>query len=132
MSAELKCENTEMVLSLPVSSLSNINLAELQLNNPTCPVTYNSTHLTARVSLDGCGTKRVVTAPPSVHLSPSVVLLSNCLFVLSASLLKDKRNLFLYICWSRTLGEFYKYQLRLHNHHPNNVWTVFLSHFQSR
>lgn len=104
MSAELKCENTEMVLSLPVSSLSNINLAELQLNNPTCPVTYNSTHLTARVSLDGCGTKQVVTAPPSVHLSPSVVLLSNCLFVLSASLLKDKRNLFFLYMLEQNIG----------------------------
>ncbi|KAM8761885.1 uncharacterized protein AB9X84_006783 [Acanthopagrus schlegelii] len=64
---ELKCENTEMVLSLPVSSLSNINLAELQLNSPTCPVTYNSTHLTARVSLDGCGTKRVHSGSELVY-----------------------------------------------------------------
>lgn len=58
--AELTCENTEMTLVLPVSSLTNINLDELQLNNPTCPVTYNDTHLTARISLDGCGTKIVV------------------------------------------------------------------------
>lgn len=86
-----------MILSLPVSSLSNIDLAELQLNSPTCPVTYNSTHLTARITLDGCGTKHVVTTPPSVRLSPSVVLMSHCLFVLSASLLEDKRNLFLYM-----------------------------------
>ncbi|XP_035507903.1 uncharacterized protein LOC118320887 [Morone saxatilis] len=56
---ELKCEKTEMTLVLPVNSLTNINLAELQLNSPTCPVTYNSTYLTARISLNGCGTKTV-------------------------------------------------------------------------
>ncbi|XP_061595105.1 uncharacterized protein LOC133459246 [Cololabis saira] len=56
---ELRCDNTEMTLVLPVGSLININLDELQLNSPTCPVTYNSTHLTARISLDGCGTKTV-------------------------------------------------------------------------
>lgn len=63
---ELKCEKTEMTLVLPVASLSNINLAELQLNSPTCPVSYNSTHLTARISLDGCGTKTVVTCSTSL------------------------------------------------------------------
>lgn len=61
LSSELTCEKTEMVLVLPVTSLSDINLAELQLNSPTCPVSYNNTHLTARISLDGCGTKTVVT-----------------------------------------------------------------------
>lgn len=56
---ELRCEKTEMSLVLPISSLTNINLAELQLNSPTCPVTYNDTHLTAHISLSGCGTKTV-------------------------------------------------------------------------
>ncbi|CAK6973573.1 uncharacterized protein LOC118320984 [Scomber scombrus] len=56
---ELKCEDTAMSLVLPIASLSKINLDELQLNSPTCPVTYNSTHLTARISLNGCGTKAV-------------------------------------------------------------------------
>lgn len=56
---ELKCGKTEMTLVLPVTSLSEINLAELQLNSPTCPVNYNSTHLTASIPLSGCGTKTV-------------------------------------------------------------------------
>ncbi|XP_033972776.1 uncharacterized protein LOC117471701 [Trematomus bernacchii] len=54
---ELTCEDTEMTLVLPLDSLSEINLEELQLNSPTCPVSYNSTHLTARISLSGCGTE---------------------------------------------------------------------------
>ncbi len=58
--AELTCDNTAMSLVLPVSSLTNIDLDELQLNSPACPVTYNDTHLTAHISLSGCGTKIVV------------------------------------------------------------------------
>lgn len=50
-----------MVLVLPITSFQNINLAELQLNSPTCPISHNSTHLTASISLDGCGTTTVVT-----------------------------------------------------------------------
>ncbi|XP_061617390.1 uncharacterized protein LOC133471658 [Phyllopteryx taeniolatus] len=56
---ELICNKTAMTLVLPLGSLSNINLTELQLNSPTCPVTFNDTHLTAHVALDGCGTKTV-------------------------------------------------------------------------
>ncbi|XP_069385933.1 uncharacterized protein [Paralichthys olivaceus] len=56
---ELKCEKTEMTLVLPIASLTNINMDELQLNSPSCPVSYNTTHLTARISLSGCGTKTV-------------------------------------------------------------------------
>nr|XP_049574352.1 transaldolase isoform X3 [Syngnathus scovelli] len=56
---ELICNKTEMTLVLPVASLSNINLTELQLNSPACPVIFNDTHLTARIALDGCGTKTV-------------------------------------------------------------------------
>lgn len=59
--AELTCEDTEMTLVLPLDSLSEINLEELQLNSPTCPISYNSTHLTARISLSGCGTETLVT-----------------------------------------------------------------------
>lgn len=58
--AVLTCDETEMVLLLPVSSLVSINLDELQLNSPSCQVNYNSTHLVARISLNGCGTKIVV------------------------------------------------------------------------
>ncbi|MEQ2275019.1 hypothetical protein XENORESO_018115, partial [Xenotaenia resolanae] len=60
---ELRCNQTEMSLLLPVTSLSNINLAELQLNSPTCPVTYNNTHLIAHIPLSGCGTKAVEMGP---------------------------------------------------------------------
>ncbi|KAG7481727.1 hypothetical protein JOB18_003414 [Solea senegalensis] len=56
---ELTCEKTEMILVLPVAPLSNIDLDELQLNSPICPITYNSTYLTAHIPLDGCGTKTV-------------------------------------------------------------------------
>ncbi|XP_075934914.1 uncharacterized protein LOC142934287 [Anarhichas minor] len=55
----LTCEKTAMTLVLPVASLRDINLDELQLNSPTCPITHNSTHLTATISLTGCGTKTV-------------------------------------------------------------------------
>ncbi|XP_056135136.1 uncharacterized protein LOC130111863 [Lampris incognitus] len=56
---ELRCEKTEMTLLLPLATLENVNLAELKLNSPTCPVNYNNTHLTARIPLTGCGTKKV-------------------------------------------------------------------------
>ncbi|XP_077419173.1 uncharacterized protein LOC144050095 [Vanacampus margaritifer] len=56
---ELFCNKTEMTLALPVVSLSNINLSELQLNSPACPVILNDTHITAHIALDGCGTKAV-------------------------------------------------------------------------
>ncbi|XP_071390382.1 uncharacterized protein [Centroberyx affinis] len=64
---ELKCEKTEMTLVLPVATLQNINLNELQLNSPTCPVSYNSTHLIARISLTGCGTKIVHSGTELVY-----------------------------------------------------------------
>ncbi|XP_028257571.1 mucin-3A-like [Parambassis ranga] len=56
---ELTCEKTEMTLVLPVASLTNIKLDELQLNSPSCPVSYNDTYLVAHISLSGCGTKTV-------------------------------------------------------------------------
>ncbi|XP_040888911.1 uncharacterized protein LOC121178689 [Toxotes jaculatrix] len=64
---ELKCEKTEMTLVLPVASLTNINVSELQLNSPTCPVAYNSTHLTAHIFLNGCGTKTVHSGSELVY-----------------------------------------------------------------
>ncbi|XP_030614653.1 mucin-5AC-like [Archocentrus centrarchus] len=64
---ELKCGKTEMTLVLPITSLTNINLAELQLNSPTCSVTYNNTHLTANISLNGCGTKTVHSGSELVY-----------------------------------------------------------------
>lgn len=56
---ELTCGKTQMTLVLPIGSLAHINVAELQLNSPTCPVTHNETHLTATIPLNGCGTKAV-------------------------------------------------------------------------
>ncbi|XP_072320758.1 uncharacterized protein [Eucyclogobius newberryi] len=56
---ELNCGKAEMSLALPISSFSNIDISELQLNSPTCPITYNATYLTARIPLEGCGTKTV-------------------------------------------------------------------------
>lgn len=64
---ELTCEKTEMTLVLPVGTLTGVDLAELQLNSPTCPVSYNSTHLTARISLTGCGTKTVHSGSELVY-----------------------------------------------------------------
>ncbi|XP_003969857.3 uncharacterized protein [Takifugu rubripes] len=66
---ELTCGKTEMVLVLPVTSFPNVNLTELQLNSPTCPISYNSTHLTASISLDGCGTKTVHTGSELVYVN---------------------------------------------------------------
>ncbi|XP_017269675.1 uncharacterized protein LOC108234754 [Kryptolebias marmoratus] len=64
---ELTCDNTEMTLVLPVTSFTGINLAELQLNSPTCPVSYNNTHLTAHIPLNGCGTKAVHSGSELVY-----------------------------------------------------------------
>ncbi|XP_022064435.1 uncharacterized protein LOC110961209 [Acanthochromis polyacanthus] len=64
---ELTCGKSEMTLVLPVASLADINLAELQLNSPTCPVSYNSTHLTATISLSDCGTKTVHSGKELVY-----------------------------------------------------------------
>ncbi|KAJ0001856.1 hypothetical protein NQD34_001652 [Periophthalmus magnuspinnatus] len=65
--AVLTCEKTEMSLVLPIGSFSKINISELQLNSPSCPVTYNDTHLTARIPLEGCGTKAVHTAGELIY-----------------------------------------------------------------
>lgn len=73
----LTCGNTEMNLVLPISSFTNINLAELQLNSPDCPVSYNDTHLTATIPLEGCGTK-------AVHQSDELIY-TNTLKTVSAS-----------------------------------------------
>ncbi|KAI3376916.1 hypothetical protein L3Q82_000165 [Scortum barcoo] len=64
---ELTCKSAEMTLVLPVTSLRNISLAELQLNSPTCPVTYNDTHLVAHIALNGCGTKTVHSGSELVY-----------------------------------------------------------------
>lgn len=57
--SELKCKERELQMSLvlPISFLENLHFSALQLNDPTCPVLYNSTHVTATFPLTGCGTK---------------------------------------------------------------------------
>ncbi|KAM7405800.1 hypothetical protein PAMP_000227 [Pampus punctatissimus] len=74
---KLKCGKTEMTLVLPLTSLSEINLAELQLNSPDCPVKYNSTHLTASISLNGCGTKTVHSGTELVYTNTLQSVRSN-------------------------------------------------------
>ncbi|XP_038128257.1 uncharacterized protein LOC119774684 isoform X2 [Cyprinodon tularosa] len=64
---ELKCNQTEMSLLLPVGSLRDVDLTELQLNSAACPVTYNNTHLTAHIPLSGCGTKAVHSGSELVY-----------------------------------------------------------------
>lgn len=64
---ELTCSNMEMKLKLPIASLSNINLRELQLNSPDCPVENDGTYLTAQISLAGCGTKTVAYGTELVY-----------------------------------------------------------------
>ncbi|XP_050991679.1 uncharacterized protein LOC127181169 isoform X2 [Labeo rohita] len=58
---ELKCKERELQMSLvlPITFLKNLHFSDLQLNDPSCPVFYNSTHVTATFPLTGCGTKRV-------------------------------------------------------------------------
>ncbi|XP_068173183.1 uncharacterized protein [Antennarius striatus] len=58
---ELLCNNTEMTLVLPITSLSSINLTQLQLNDPACPISVNDTHITAEIPFDGCGTETLNT-----------------------------------------------------------------------
>ncbi|KAJ7994695.1 hypothetical protein DPEC_G00252160 [Dallia pectoralis] len=64
---ELTCQKTEMNLVLPITTLNNLILSELQLNDPSCNVTYNSTHVMAHFSLTGCGTKIVHSGSELVY-----------------------------------------------------------------
>ncbi|XP_024151054.1 uncharacterized protein LOC112160632 [Oryzias melastigma] len=64
---ELKCDQTAMTLVLPLASIPNIIVDELQLNSPTCRIASNSTHLNATISLNGCGTKTVHSGSELVY-----------------------------------------------------------------
>lgn len=55
----LTCNNTEMNLVLPIGSFTDIDVKELQLNSPTCPVSISDSFLTARIPLEDCGTRAV-------------------------------------------------------------------------
>ncbi|XP_051513290.1 uncharacterized protein LOC127417353 isoform X2 [Myxocyprinus asiaticus] len=58
---ELRCLERELQMSvvLPVSFLEYVPLSDLQLNDPSCPVFHNTTHITSTFSLTACGTKRL-------------------------------------------------------------------------
>ncbi|XP_051580458.1 uncharacterized protein LOC127456154 isoform X2 [Myxocyprinus asiaticus] len=58
---ELRCLEHELQMSvvLPLSFLENVPLPDLQLNDPSCPVFHNKTHITSTFSLNACGTKRL-------------------------------------------------------------------------
>ncbi|XP_036390586.1 deleted in malignant brain tumors 1 protein-like [Megalops cyprinoides] len=88
----LECGQKEMNLVLPLSSLHDLPLSDLQLNDASCPILNNDTHLMAQISLTGCGTKivhsgwelvytntlRSVRPPSTISRFPSLVLPLAC------------------------------------------------------
>uniref|UniRef100_H3C3J3 ZP domain-containing protein n=1 Tax=Tetraodon nigroviridis TaxID=99883 RepID=H3C3J3_TETNG len=84
---ELTCGKTKMVLLLPITSFQNVNLTELQLNSPTCPISHNNTHLTASISLDGCGTQTVHTGSELVYVNTLQSVQSSSVVVRKPSLI---------------------------------------------
>ncbi|CAM2115378.1 unnamed protein product [Caretta caretta] len=59
----LLCLEDRMQLSVPRSSLGDVQESDLQKNNPECLISSNSTHLLVKIPLDVCGT-RVKEDPP--------------------------------------------------------------------
>ncbi|XP_064169225.1 uncharacterized protein LOC135242191 [Anguilla rostrata] len=90
----LLCGSAEMSFSFPISAVPGLPLSDLRLNDPSCPVSHNDTHVTGRVSLAGCGTKAahsgselvftntLRTPPPAQPISrlPSLELQLSCRF----------------------------------------------------
>ncbi|KAG5839930.1 hypothetical protein ANANG_G00210530 [Anguilla anguilla] len=90
----LLCGSAEMNFSFPISAVPGLPLSDLRLNDPSCPVSHNDTHVTGRVSLAGCGTKAthsgselvytntLRTPPPAQPISrlPSLELQLSCRF----------------------------------------------------
>lgn len=54
--ADVKCHTNEMSVSLPKSLLVGIDRENLQLLDPNCTATENSTHFILTTTLVGCGT----------------------------------------------------------------------------
>lgn len=54
--AVVKCHTNEMSISLPKSLLVSIDRENLQLLDPNCSATENSTHFVLTTTLIGCGT----------------------------------------------------------------------------
>lgn len=57
---ELNCDNDTMSLVLPISSMVDLPLDDLKLNDLSCNVSHNASHVTASFPLNSCGTKIVV------------------------------------------------------------------------
>ncbi|XP_041053214.1 uncharacterized protein LOC121283135 isoform X1 [Carcharodon carcharias] len=57
LSPDLQCLTDAMILSVPRSLVTNLPDRNLQLNDASCNVTGNNTHLLLKIPLSGCGTK---------------------------------------------------------------------------
>ncbi|XP_058858124.1 uncharacterized protein LOC131701832 [Acipenser ruthenus] len=55
--ADIECTDTTMTLYISKSSVRGLHENHLRLNDPTCSVTSNGSHIIASVSLNSCGTK---------------------------------------------------------------------------
>ncbi|KAA0714583.1 hypothetical protein E1301_Tti018611 [Triplophysa tibetana] len=85
---ELKCNERKLQMSLllPISFLEDLHLSVLQLNDPTCPVFINSTHVTTTFSLTGCGTKTVHLGSELLYTNTLRSVSSNSTITRDASL----------------------------------------------
>ncbi|KAK1159639.1 hypothetical protein AOXY_G21008 [Acipenser oxyrinchus oxyrinchus] len=55
--SDVKCTDTTMTLYVSKSSVRGFNETNLRLNDPSCSVTTNGSHVIASVSLNSCGTQ---------------------------------------------------------------------------
>ncbi|XP_041075193.1 CUB and zona pellucida-like domain-containing protein 1 [Polyodon spathula] len=55
--ADIECTDTTMTLYISKSLVRGLHENHLRLNDPTCSVTSNGSHIIASVSLNSCGTK---------------------------------------------------------------------------
>ncbi|MGH0167928.1 UNVERIFIED_CONTAM: hypothetical protein FKN15_077212 [Acipenser sinensis] len=55
--ADIECTDTTMTLYISKFSVRGLHENHLRLNDPTCSVTSNGSHIIASVSLNSCGTK---------------------------------------------------------------------------
>ncbi|GCB70115.1 hypothetical protein scyTo_0001204 [Scyliorhinus torazame] len=54
---DLQCLTDAMILTVPRSLVANLPESNLQLNDASCNITGNTTHLLLKIPLSGCGTK---------------------------------------------------------------------------
>ncbi|MBN3276116.1 CUZD1 protein, partial [Polyodon spathula] len=55
--SDVECTDTTMTLYVSKSSVNGFNETNLRLNDPSCLVTTNGSHIIASVSLNSCGTQ---------------------------------------------------------------------------